>query len=116
MKALSWEQGDKINIQIDGANHTVPLAPLARSFELIKIFEGRYDKPFHISIQNGQGRNYAEGFYIQEVKSQLNNSTDKIFLTNLDEELGPNLVANSDFMLVSNHTKLPLSWNDSLNK
>ena len=38
-----------------------------------------------------------------------------MFLTNLDEDLGPNLVANSNFALVNNHTKLPLYWNDSLN-
>jgi hypothetical protein len=116
VKALSWEQGDKINVQIDGANHTIRLASPNRSIQLSKIFEGESDKPYHISIQNIQGKNYVEGFYIKEVKSQLNNATNKTFLTNLDEDLGPNLVANPDFTLVNNHTKLPLYWNDSLNK
>ena len=116
VKALSWEQGGKINVQIDGTNHTLPLTSPDRSFQLFKIFEGRSDKPYHISIQNVQGKNYVEGFYIKEVKSQLNNSKNKMFLTNLDEDLGPNLVANSNFALVNNHTKLPLYWNDSLNK
>jgi hypothetical protein len=116
IKALSWEQGGKINVQIDGANHTVPLTSYDRSFQLFKIFQGRSDNPYHISIQNVQGKNYVEGFYIKEVKSQLNNTTNKMFLTNLDEDLGPNLVANSDFELINNHTKLPLYWNDSLNK
>ncbi|HXW12314.1 MAG TPA: hypothetical protein VD694_06095 [Nitrososphaeraceae archaeon] len=116
MKALTWEQGGKINVHIDGTNHTVPSISPARSFQLFKIFEGLSDKPYHISIQNSQGRNYVEGFYIKEVKSPLNNSTNKVFLTNLDEDLGPNLVANSGFALVNNQTNLPLYWNDSLNK
>ena len=116
VKALSWEQGGKINVQIDGANHTLPLTTPNRSFQLFKIFEGQSDKPYHILIQNLQGKNYVEGFYINEVKSQLNNSRNKILLTNLDEDLGPNLVANSEFALVNNHTKLPLYWNDSLDK
>ena len=49
VKALSWEQGGKINFQIDGANHTLPLTSLDRSFQLFKIFEGRSDKPYHIT-------------------------------------------------------------------
>jgi hypothetical protein len=115
VKALSWEQGGKINVQVDGANHTLPLTTPNRSFQLFKIFQGQSDKPYHILIQNLQGKNYLEGFYVKDVESQLNNSRNKIFLTNLDEDLGPNLVANSEFALVNNHTKLPLYWNDSLN-
>src|SRR5206468_6436194 len=95
---------------------SLPLTSPYRSFQRFKIFEGRSDKPYHLSIQNSEGRNNVEGFYIKEVKSQLNNSTKKTFLTNLDEELGPNLVANSDFELVNNRSELPLYWNDSLNK
>jgi hypothetical protein len=116
VKVLSWEKGGKINVQIDGANHTVPLTSYDRSFQLYKVFEGRSDNPYHILIQNVQGKNYVEGFYIKEVKSQLNNTTNKMFLTNLDEDLGPNLVTNSEFELINNHTKLPLYWNDSLDK
>jgi hypothetical protein len=116
VKALSWEQGGKINVQLDGTNHTLPLTTPNRSFQLFKIFQGQSDKPYHILIQNVQGKNYVEGFYINEVKSQLNNSRNKIFLTNLDEDLGPNLVVNSEFAVVDNHTKLPLYWNDSLDK
>jgi len=116
MKALSWEQGGKINVRLDDLDHFITLTRPGRSMDLFKLFEARSDKPYHISIQNVQGRNYIEGFYIKEVKSQLNNSTNKMFLTNLDEDLGPNLVANSDFELVNNQTKLPLYWNDSLNK
>jgi hypothetical protein len=116
MKALSWEQGGKINVQLDTTNQTIPLISPERSFQLFKLFEGRSDKPYHISIQNVQGRNYVEGFYIKEVKPQANNNANKMFVTNLDQDLGPNLVANSDFALLNNDTKLPLYWNDSLNK
>jgi len=114
-KALSWEQGGTINFQIGGANHTLALSSPDRSFQLFKIFEGRSDKPYPIILQNIDGKNNVEGFYIQEVKAQLNNSKNKMFLTNLDEDLGPNLVANSNFALANNDTKLPLYWNDSLN-
>ena len=116
VKALSWEQGGKINVQVNGANHTIPLASPNRSFQLSKIFKGESDNPYHISIYNVQGRNYVEGFYIAEVKPQLDNAMNKTFLTNLDEDLGPILVANPEFTLINNDTKLPLYWNDSLNK
>jgi len=116
-KSLSWEEGGNIRVQVDGTNHTIWLNSPQRTFYLSKVYEGKSGNPFHVSILNVQGKNYVEGFYIKEAvsQSQSNNSTNKIFLTNLDEDLGPNLVANSDFALINNHTKLPSYWNDSLN-
>jgi hypothetical protein len=113
VKALSWEQGGKLDIHVNDANQTILLNSPDRSYQLFELFEGSSDKPYHISIQNVEGKNYVEGFYIKEVNSQQNDSTSKTFLTNLDDDLGPNLMANSDFELLNNHTKLPLYWNDS---
>jgi hypothetical protein len=116
MKAVAWNQGGRINIQIDGEKYSVPLFSPDRSIRLFKIFEGQSDIPYHISIQNVHGRNYVEGLYVKEKGFQALNVTNKVFLMNKENERGPNLVANSGFSLVDNQSKLPLNWSDSLGR
>jgi hypothetical protein len=116
MKALVWNQGGRINIQIDGEKYSVPLFSPDRSIRLFKIFEGQSEIPYHISVQNVHGRNYVEGLYVKEKAFHPLNVTNKAFLNNIENEKGPNLVANSGFSLVDNQSKLPLNWSDSLDR
>jgi hypothetical protein len=116
MKALAWDQGGTITVKIDGQEHSPSLFSSGRSFLLFKIFEGKSDAPYHISIKNIQGKNYVEGLYVRE-KGLQHFSTDinnKIILNSTLNQKAPNLIANSDFSIVDNKSKLPLYWNDSL--
>jgi hypothetical protein len=117
MKALSWNQGGGIKIRIDGAEYPLSLLSPNRSFELVKIFEGKSDVPLQISIQNIRGKNYVEGLYVREKGLQhLSTSTNnKIILNNPLNQKAPNLIANSNFS-VDNQSGLPLYWNDSLKR
>ena len=116
LKGLLWEQGGTINIQVNGEVNQVSLFSPDRSFRLFKVFEGESDIPHSISIQNIQGMNYIEGFYIKEKNSQQLNASDKIVLTsNMVDKKRNNLIGNSDFSVINNQSRLPVYWNDSFN-
>jgi hypothetical protein len=118
MKALTWDQGGTINIKIDGQGHSPSLFSPDRSFRLFKIFEGESDIPYHISIQNIQGKNYVEGLYVREKGLQhvITSTNNKIILNRTLNQKPPNLIANSNFSIVDNKSGLPLYWNDSLKR
>jgi hypothetical protein len=118
MKALTWDQGGTINININGQEHSPSLFSPDRSFRLLKIFEGESGMPYHISIQNIHGKNYIEGLYVREKGLQhLSTSTNnKTILNSTLNQKAPNLIANSDFSTVDNKSGLPLYWNDSLKR
>jgi hypothetical protein len=116
MKALTWDQGGTINIQVNGEEHSPSLFSPDRSFHLLKILEGESGVPYNVSIQNIHGRNYVEGIYIKENEFQRSNDINKIILTPIGNQEPPNLIANSDFSTVDNKSGLPLYWNDSLKR
>jgi hypothetical protein len=116
MKALKWDQGGTINIQVNGEEYSVHLFSPDQSFRLFKLFEGESGVPYHISIENIKGNNYVEGIYIKENELQRSTDINKIILTTIGNQKEANLVANSNFSIVDNKSGLPLYWNDSLKR
>jgi len=114
MKALSWDQGGAINIQFGQSQYPISLFSPTHSFHLFKVFEGKSNEPYKISMENIHGKNYVEGFYINE-KDVLNGYNNYKTIVNHTNQKAHEFVANWDFSLVNNQSGMPLYWNDSSN-
>lgn len=109
MKALSWNQGGNINLQINNELKPISLYSHDNSFSLFKIFEGEYQRPLNLTISNVHGRNYIEGIYIKSQPVTIPAGEHVVSNERLQNER--NLIRNSDFTS-GNHTVLPTDWHD----
>ena len=117
LKALAYQKGGAVSIQINGNERVMSLFSQGREIQLFKIFEGELPALQKISIKNIKGTNYVEGLYIKnkvyDIVNNVNNVS-KISLTNIGNTKGENLLQNPDFSILSNKSGLPLGWNDTL--
>lgn len=117
LKALSWNRGGKIKVDINGEeSFQSSLFSTNQSFQIHKIFEGKSSEPLRISIENINGENYLEGIYIKgdierEKQRQLDN-TDKSFVVGIQNQRKNNTVQNPEFALYDSYSGLPSNWND----
>jgi hypothetical protein len=116
IKPLLWNKGGKIDIEINGQRQSLSLFSTERSFNLFKIFQGESDRPYHISIENINGMNLIEGVYVKEKDFQQVNQVNKSFLYWAGPQKNNNIIIDPSFAILNNKTKLPLYWNDTLNR
>jgi hypothetical protein len=116
IKPLLWNKGGKIDIEINGQRQSLSLFSNDTSFNLFKIFQGQSDTPYHLSIENINGMNLIEGVYVKEKAFQQINQVNKRFLYWAGLHKNNNLIIDPSFAILDNKTKLPLYWDDTLNK
>ena len=111
MKALSWNQGGKINLQINNETRSLPLYSPGKSFSLFKIFEGKQDIPLNLTLSNMHGKNYIEGIYLRG-QPISNSPTGKYVINDVSLQNETNLIKNPEFSQFDNQRKIPSNWND----
>jgi hypothetical protein len=114
IKALQWDKGGNVDVNINGKNSSLNLFSLDQKFILDKVFEGKSSTPFQIVLRNIDGANYVEGFYI---KPKHQKSTTADYYTNKEFILGS--IDERKYYLISNPSflywqyGLPLYWMDT---
>jgi hypothetical protein len=111
MKALSWNQGGKINLQINNEARSLSLFSNGKSFSLFKIFEGKQEIPLNLTLSNIHGKNYIEGIYLRG-QPVSHYPTDKYVFNDVKLQNETNLITNSEFSIFDSQRKIPSYWND----
>jgi hypothetical protein len=120
-KALVWNRGGKVEININGDNSVYSLYSTNQSLRSFRIFEGIYESPYSLTIKNINGENYVEGVNIRNesiVSGDKKTNENKRFVTGIEDEQNNNLIANPGFVFLDNQSGLisqglPSFWNDT---
>lgn len=116
IKALAWNQGGLVNIQINGKDRPLSLFSPDNEFRLVKIFEGESSYPYEILIKNNHGNSYLERLYIREGTNQSHYIKDITIANNGTNQKQSNLIPNPSFPVTAlNVSGLPSHWNDQPN-
>jgi hypothetical protein len=114
LKALMWNKGGKIKVNVNGEDSfSSSLFSTNQSLQNFKVFEGRSSDPYHLSVENINGENYLEGIYIREEGAQRPpNNTNGNPVVGIEDQRKNNLIHNPEFVLFDNYSSLPLYWSD----